>query len=80
MAEEEQIGATSHKGEKLRSYTTDLKLEAIEYAQQNGNKAASRKYKVAPKTIRDWKAKKNKFNQLRQSCTAGGKRLRLDGE
>ncbi len=76
---EEQLGTTSYKGEKLRSYTTDLKLEAVEYAEQKGNKAASRKYKVAPKTVCEWRAKKEKFNEQRQSCTAGGKRLRLDG-
>ena len=52
MAEDSVIGSTSHKREKLHSYTTDFKLEAIKFAEANGNKAAARKFGVDPKTIR----------------------------
>ena len=37
---------TSHKGEKVRSYSTDLKLEILRYADANSIHAASKKYKV----------------------------------
>ena len=46
---DEQIGKTSHKGEKLRSYSTNLKLEAVGYVEKKGKKAASKKYKVRTK-------------------------------
>ena len=48
----EDMGATSLKGAKLRNHLTDFKLEAVEYSEKNGNKAASRHFKVASKTVR----------------------------
>ena len=76
---EEHLGTTSHGGEKLLSYTTYLKSQAVEYAKQNKNRESGRKYKMAPKTIREWRAKKEKFNEQHQNRTPEGKRLRLDG-
>ena len=51
---EQKSGSTSRKGEKIKSYTVDFKLEAIAFAKSCNNKAAARKFNVAPKTIRDW--------------------------
>ena len=33
----------SHKDKKLRSYPVKIKVEAVKYAQINGNRAAGRK-------------------------------------
>ena len=76
---EESLRSTSHKGEKLRSYTTDFKLEVVTFAELNGNRAAERKYKVDRKSVRDWRGKKQKFEELRKSTSTGAKRQRLDG-
>ena len=76
---EESLRSTSHKGEKLRSYTTDFKLEAVRFAELNGNRAAESKYKVDRKSVREWRGKKQKFEELRKSTSAGVKRQRLDG-
>ena len=71
--------SASHKGEKVRSYTTDFnKIEVIVEAEINGNKAAARKYNVAPKSVREWRSKKEKFENLCKTTTTGGKRFRLD--
>ena len=48
---EESLRSTSHKGEKLCSYTTDFKLEVARFAELNGNRAAERKYKVDCKRV-----------------------------
>ena len=76
---EESLRSTSHKGEKLRSYTTDFKPEAVRFAELNGNRAAESKYKVDRKSVREWRGKKQKFEELRKSTSAGVKRQRLDG-
>ena len=61
---EESLLSTSHKREKLRSYTTDFKLEVVRFAELNGNRAAERKYKVDRKSVREWRGKKQKFEEL----------------
>ena len=76
---EENLGSTSHKGEKIKSYTVDYKLEAIAFAKPCNNKAAARKFNVAPKTIRDWIRKEEQLHQLKQNKAYGGKRLCLEG-
>lgn len=43
--EECELKSSSHKGEKVRSYSTDFKLEVIRYAETNSNHAAAKKYK-----------------------------------
>ena len=44
--EEQELKSTSHKGEKVCSYSTDFKLEVIRYAETNSNHAVAKKYKV----------------------------------
>ena len=43
----------SHKGKKIRSYPVKMKIEAVNYVEINGNRAAGRKYGVSEKTIRE---------------------------
>ena len=76
---EENLLSTSHKGEKLRSYITDFKLEVVRFAELNGNRAAERKYKVDRKSVLEWRGKQQKFEELRKSTNAGAKRQHLDG-
>ena len=71
---EESLRSTSHKGEKLCSDTTDFKLEVVRFAELNGNRAAERKYKVDRKSVREWRGKKQKLEELRTSMSAGAKK------
>ena len=56
--------ATSHKGEKVRSYSICYKLEAADYAKELSNHAAANTYKVDPHSIRDWRKSKTKLREL----------------
>ena len=76
---EESLHSTSHKGEKLCSYTTDIKLEVVRFAELNGNHAAECKYKVDRKSVHEWRGTQQKFEELRKSTSAGAKRQHLDG-
>ena len=49
-----KLKSTSHKGEKVNSYSIDFKLEVIRYAASNSNHAAAKKYKVDRNSIRKW--------------------------
>ena len=44
--EECDLKSSSHKGEKVRSYSIDFKLEVIRFAETNSNHAAAKKYKL----------------------------------
>ena len=61
MTYEDEI---SHKGKKFRSSLAKIKVEAVEYAKINGNRAAGRKYAVDEKRIREWRKIKNKIASL----------------
>ena len=37
MAEDNNLGTVSHKGEKVRSYSSEFMLEVIRYAEVNSN-------------------------------------------
>ena len=76
---EQKLGLTSRKGEKIKSYAVDFKLEAIAFAKSCNNTAATRKFNVAPKTIRDWISKEEQLRLMKQNHAYGGKRLRLEG-
>ena len=72
---EEEI---SHKEKKIRSYPVKMKIEVVNYAEINGNRAAGRKYGVDEKRIRGWRKNKAKIAALvvlKNSKT----RMRLDG-
>ena len=53
---EEEI---SQKGKKIRSYPIKMKIEAVNYAEINGNRAAGRKYGVDEKRMREWQKNKS---------------------
>ena len=55
------INSTSHKGEKRRNYTMELKREAIGYAENHSNHKAADKFNVAVKRIREWRQNKSKI-------------------
>ena len=41
----------SHKGQKIRSYSIDFKLKAVEYAEIDNIKAAANKFNIDRKRI-----------------------------
>jgi hypothetical protein len=63
LREEETTPVVTKK--RHRNNETALKLEAIEYAKQNSVHSAAKKFKVAPKTIREWKAKEEELHRQR---------------
>ena len=72
-------GQSSHKGMKLKSYSIEFKLKAIAYAEEKGNHAAGREYKVDRKSIRTWRKSKDKLLELSAGSTGGATRKRLKG-
>src|SRR2546427_294136 len=46
-------------GKTRRSFTAERKLEIIAYAEQYGNRAAEREFKVSEKNVRDWRRVKS---------------------
>ena len=54
---------------KRRKYDARFKLQAINFAKENNNCAAARKYGVTEKMIRDWKNKEESLKQMpRNKC------------
>ena len=58
---------------KKRSYDAAFKLKVIEFAEQNTNRSAARKYGVDEKRVREWKKQKDQLGSL------NSKKRRLDG-
>ena len=75
---EREEPTTSHKGERVNSYTIKFKLEVIEFAENKSIGAAAVKYKVDRHSIRDWKRKKDALQELSKSVD-NKKRKRLLG-
>ena len=73
-----EMEATSHKGGKVHSCDLEFKVNAIRYAEMNGNASAGRKFNVDRKRIRDWRAKKEEIVELRGKAK-GTKRKRCIG-
>ena len=69
---------TSHKGEKIRSYTISFKLEVVEFAENRSITAAAQKDNVDCDSVRDWKKKKNELQELSSSVNIN-RRIRLGG-
>ena len=67
----------SHKGERIKSYKLQFKLEAVMYAQRYGNHSASRKFNVDVWCTRESRKKKEQISeQSKKSC--GKERKTLD--
>ncbi|CAI4226890.1 unnamed protein product [Auanema sp. JU1783] len=54
----------------LRSYGVDEKLEIIDFAKNNGNRAAGREYNVAESSIREWRKNEERLRQQAQQQTS----------
>ena len=78
MNDGEKITNEDEMPQKLRSYPAKMKVEAVKYAEINGNKAAGRKYAVDEKRIREQQKSKNKITNL-MSKKKRQLRKRLDG-
>ena len=48
------------------SYTAALKLEVVEYAKENGNCAAERKFGISEKLARDWRKKEDALRIIKK--------------
>ena len=80
MAAVDEHRTTSHKGQKVKSYTITFKLQVIEYAEINSISAATQKYNIDRHSIPDWKSKKQQLQEF--SCLKNknsNKRFRLEG-
>ena len=64
---------------KRRYYCLNVKLEAVEFAENNSKEAAARKYGVDSKRIREWCQKKEELKVACKSTPQGNKRKKLDG-
>ncbi|KHJ98505.1 hypothetical protein OESDEN_01522 [Oesophagostomum dentatum] len=53
----------------LKQYSVDEKLEIIEFAKGNGNRAAGREYNVAESSIREWRKNEEKLRSVNSSST-----------
>ena len=74
-----EVKSTSHKDEKIKSYSLKFKLEVVEAAKKTSIGAASRKFSIDRKRIREWLKQKNVINEKLQATTGGSKKKRLDG-
>lgn len=49
---------------KRKSYTANLKLKIVNYAEVHGNRNSGRKFGVDEKSIREWRKIKDKLENL----------------
>ena len=68
----------SHKGKKIQKYSLDLKKQVIAFAEEYGNRPASRHFKVDERRIREWRSQKSEIVQLVAS-KKGKQRSKLSG-
>ena len=79
---DEEMGyleSMSHKGQKVRSYALDFKLNAVEFAENNGINTPATKFGADRRRIRECKSMKNSLSEVKGKPTAGVKRKRVDG-
>lgn len=70
----------SHKGSRIGTYTLALKLNVVDYAKSKSSiKAASDKFKIDRKRIREWMNKEDEIRLKLNSSKKKDKRKRLDG-
>ena len=55
---------TSHKGEKVMSYTISFKLEVVVVAEKKKNSTAALKYKLNRHSICEWKKKRMSYKNF----------------
>ena len=71
------VGAESHKGMKIKTYSMEFKLNAIKKAEDTSNRHAAEIFKVDPKRIREWRQKKEAIAKLTTQAK-GKKRKALE--
>ena len=75
--ENKNVGEKSGKT-KMHSYEIAFKLAAVDFAKTNSKECAARKFKVAPKRIRDWvkqeEALRSESDVKRKRIEGGGKK------
>ena len=56
-----------HEGKKLKSYTIEFKVEAVEWHRKNGDNVllTANKFSVDRKRVREWNTK---YDQLAAKC------------
>uniref|UniRef100_A0A915DIN4 Brinker DNA-binding domain-containing protein n=1 Tax=Ditylenchus dipsaci TaxID=166011 RepID=A0A915DIN4_9BILA len=64
LSDDEEEGNETKQARKLSFYTTAYKLEAINYAKQVSIHAASTKFRVDRKRVREWIKNERKFHVL----------------
>ena len=47
-----------------RNFSIEFKLKAVEFAEENNNASAARKYEVDPKPIRSWRKQKESLGKV----------------
>ena len=60
--QEESVGSTSHKGEKVQSFSMEFKRDTVAYAQTHNICETAIKFKVDWQCIRDRKRKIDSIN------------------
>ena len=63
-----------------KSYDSAFKLKVVEYAEDNSNRRAAKRYKVDESCVRDWRKKKGQLVTVpsqKQRLPGAGRRLKL---
>ena len=69
---------TSHKGEKIKSYTMKFKLDVVTYAKEHSNHLAGNRFKLASKRVREWRKQYEDINSTdskKKKLPGGGRKL-----
>ncbi|XP_072048128.1 uncharacterized protein [Amphiura filiformis] len=64
-------GSSSHKGQRLKSYTIEFKLQAVDYAKDHSVAATAKAFGVDNKQVRYWRQQEEKL----RSTSGTGKRI-----
>jgi hypothetical protein len=58
------VAQPKSKARKFRSYTIKEKLDIVKYADENSVSAASKKFNVDRKSVRDWRGKHDEMTKF----------------
>ena len=76
--QEEQAKSSSHKNEKIKSYTSSFKLLVVKHAKMSSIRAAEQKFGVDRKQIREWIQNESKIQNKISSKNWGSFTKKLD--
>ena len=63
--QEEQVKSSSHKNEKIKSYTLSFKLLVVKHAKMSSIGTAKRKFGIDRKWIREWIQNEGKIQKIK---------------